>query len=119
MLIKSLIIKSIFLSAFIFSPILFVQIKSSPTVRNLNESIEKNQLYQISSLARSTAVEIILPLKLGSGSGVIIEKNGSQYTILTALHLFEDIDSEIPFTIRTADYSFYKVKKDSIKKFKI
>ena len=108
-------IKSIFLSVFIFSPFLFVQIKSSPLVRNLKESNEKYQLYQISSLARSTAVEIILPLKLGSGSGVIIEKKGSQYTILTAFHLFEDIDSEIPFTIRTSDYSFYKIEKNSIK----
>ena len=115
MLIKSLIKRSIFLSLFIFSPILFVKIQSSPIVRNLEESLEKNQFYQISSLARSTAVEIILPLKLGSGSGVIIEKKGSQYTILTALHLFEDIDLEIPLTIRTAEYSFYKVNQESIK----
>lgn len=107
--------KNIVLSVFIFLPFLFVEIESSPIVRNLKESIENNQLYQISSLARSTAVEIILPLKLGLGSGVIIEKKGSQYTILTAFHLFQDIDSEIPFTIRTSDYSLYKIKKDSIK----
>ena len=115
MLIKSLIKKSIFLSVVIFSPILFGQIQSSPIVRNLKESTEKNKFYQISSLARSTAVEITLPLKLGSGSGVIIEKKGSQYTILTAMHLFEDIDSEMNFTIRTPDYIFYKVNKESIK----
>ena len=114
-MIKSLIQKIIFLSVFVFSPLLFVQIPSIPIVRNLKESTEKNEFYQISSLARSTAVEIILPQNLGFGSGVIIEKNDSQYTILTAMHLFEDIDSEIPFTIRTADYSFYKVKKNSIK----
>ncbi len=115
MLIKSFIKKSIFLSAVIFLPILFEQIQSIPIVNTLKESTEKNNFYQISSLARSTAVEIILPLKSGFGSGVIIEKNGSQYTILTAFHLFENIDSEITFTIRTADYTFYKVNKESIK----
>ena len=88
-------------------------------IEDYSKDIEINQSYQISSLARSTAVEIILPLKSGLGSGVIIEKKGSHYTILTAMHLFEDIDSEIPFTIRTADYSFYKVKKQSIKQIKI
>ena len=114
MLIKNFTKKSIFLFVIIFSPILFGQIKSDLIGRNLKESIEKNKFYQISYLARSTAVEIILPLNLGYGSGVIIERKGSQYTVLTAMHLFEDIEAEIPFTIRTADYSFYKVKKESI-----
>ena len=107
--------KSIFVSLIIFSPILFGKIESIPIRKILKESTEKSELYQISSLARSTAVEIILPLKLGSGSGVIIEKKGSQYTILTAFHLFKDIDTETPFTIRTADYSLYKVYKERIK----
>ncbi len=113
MLNKSLTNKIIFIIIIIFSPILIGQIKSIPIGRILKESNEKNKFYQISSLARSSGVEIILPLN--SGSGVIIEKNGSKYTILTAFHLFEDIDLEIPFTIRTADYSFYKVSKESIK----
>ena len=115
MLIKNFIKKSIFLSVIIFSPILFGKIQSYSIDRTFKESIEKNKFYQISSLARSTAVEIILPLKFGFGSGVIIEKKGSQYTVLTAMHLFEDIDLEIPFTIRTADYSLYKVNKENIK----
>ncbi len=114
MLIKNFIKKSIFLILIIFSPILFGQIQSDPIDSILKESTEKNEFYQISSLARSTAVQIILPLKLGYGSGVIIERNGSQYTVLTAMHLFEDTDVAIPFTIRTADYSFYKVNKESI-----
>jgi hypothetical protein len=115
LLIKSLIRKSFVLTFIIFSPIVFGQFQFSSIGRTLNESTEKNKSYNISSLARSTAVDIILPLKLGSGSGVLIEKKGSLYTVLTAFHLFEDIDLEIPFTIRTADYSFYKVKKESIK----
>ena len=114
MLIKSLIKKSIFLSV-IFSPIFILQIQSIPIENILKESSEKNKFYQISSLARSSAVEIILPLNLGSGSGVIIEKKGSKYTILTAFHLFKDIDSEIPFTIRTADYDFFKINQESVK----
>jgi len=114
LLINNFIKKSIFLTLIIFLPILFGQIQSYPIDRILKESKEKNKFYQISSLARSTAVQIILPLKLGYGSGVIIERKGSQYTVLTAMHLFEDIDVEIPFTIRTADYSFYKVNKESI-----
>ena len=114
MLIKNFIKKSIFFILIIFSPILFGQIQSAPVDRILKEGAEKNKFYQISSLARSTAVQIILPLKLGYGSGVIIERKGSQYTVLTAMHLFEDIDSEFPFTIRTEDYSLYKVNKESI-----
>ena len=114
MLIKSFKKKGIFLIVIIFSPILFGQIKSDQIDRFLKVSTEKNKFYQISSLARSTAVQIILPMKLGFGSGVIIERSGNQYTVLTAMHLFEDIDSENPFTIRTADYSFYKVNKASI-----
>ena len=114
MLIINFIKKSIFLVVIIFSPILFGQIQSDPIDKIVKERKEKNKFYQISSLARSTAVEIILPLKSGYGSGVIIEKKGSQYTVLTAMHLFEDIDSEIPFKIRTAAYSFYKVNKESI-----
>ena len=115
MLIKNFIKKSIFLVVIIVSPILFGQIQSDSIDRILKERTEKNKFYQISSLARSTAVQIILPLKLGFGSGVIIERKGSQYTVLTAMHLFENIDVEIPFTIRTADYSLYKVNKESIK----
>ena len=114
MLIKNFIKKSIFLSIIIFSPILLGQPQYDSIDRALKESTKKNKFYQISSLARSTAVEVILPLKLGYGSGVIIEKKGSQYTVLTAMHLFEDIDLEIPFTIRTADYSFHKVNNESI-----
>ena len=114
LLIKNFIKKSIFLVVIIFSPILFGQIKSDPIDKIVKESTEKNKSYQISSLARSTAVEIILPLQLGYGSGVIIERDGNQYTVLTAMHLFEDIDEEIPFTIRTADYSIYEVKRESI-----
>ena len=114
LLIKNFIKKSIFLVVIIFSPILFGQIQSDPIDKIVKERKEKNKFYQISSLARSTAVQIILPMKLGFGSGVIIERSGNQYTVLTAMHLFEDIDSENPFTIRTADYSFYKVNKESI-----
>ena len=114
MLIKSLIKKSFFTALIIFSPIVFGQLQFNSIDRNLNESSEKNKSYQISSLARSTAVDIILPLKSGSGSGVLIEKKGSLYTVLTAFHLFVDVDLEIPFTIRTADYSFYKAKKGCI-----
>tara|TARA_B100001989_G_scaffold248374_1_gene221900 strand:+ start:2136 stop:3548 length:1413 start_codon:yes stop_codon:yes gene_type:complete len=114
LLIKSFKKKGIFLIVIIFSPILFGQIKSDQIDRTLKESTEKNKFYQISSLARSTAVEIILPLKLGYGSGVIIERKDSQYSVLTAMHIFEDIDEEIPITIRTADYSFYKVNKENI-----
>ena len=114
LLIKNFIKKSIFHILIIFSPILFGQIRSAPVDSIFKESAEKNKFYQISSLARSTAVEIILPLKLGYGSGVIIERKGSQYTVLTAMHLFEDIDTKIPFTIRTEDYSLYKVNKESI-----
>ena len=107
--------KSFFLSLTIFSPIFFGQIQSIPIASILKESAEKNKFYQISSLARSSAVEIILPFKSASGSGVIIEKDGSEYTVLTAFHLFENIDLEFPFTIRTSDYSFYKVNKENIK----
>ena len=113
MLIKNWLKKYIFLSVIIFSPILLGQIQSIAISGFSKERTEKKEFYQISSLARSTAVEIIIPLK--SGSGVIIEKKGNQYTILTAWHLFDDIDLEIPFKIRTADYSFYKVNKGSIK----
>ena len=115
MLIQKLIKKSFFLSLTIFSPIFFGQIQSIPIGSILKESAEKNKFYQISSLARSSAVEIILPFKSASGSGVIIEKDGSEYTVLTAFHLFENIDLEFPFTIRTSDYSFYKVNKENIK----
>ena len=61
LLIKNWVIKSIFLSIIIFSPILFGQIQSIPISKGLKERTEKNESYQISSLARSTAVEIILP----------------------------------------------------------
>ncbi len=105
--------KSIFLSTIIFAPILFGKIESIPYNNTSKEITEKKEFYQISSLARSTSVEIIIPSI--SGSGVIIEKKGRKYTILTAWHLFEDIDLDIPFKIRTADYSFYKVNKGSIK----
>ena len=114
LLIKNFIKKSIFLVVIIFSPILFGQIQSDPIDKIVKERKEKNKFYQISSLARSTAVQIILPMKLGFGSGVIIERSGSQYTVLTAMHLFKDIDAENPLTIRTADHSIYKVNKESI-----
>ena len=97
----------------IFSQTLFGQIQSIPISTFVKVRTEKKEFYQISSVARSTAVEIITPLN--SGSGVFVHKKGRQYTLLTAWHLFEDIDLEIPFKIRTADYSFYKVNKASIK----
>jgi len=114
LLIKSFFKKIVFIGIIIISQIFIGQIKSNPSIRILRENREKKELYKITSVARSTAVEIILPLKMGSGSGVIIEKKGSQYTILTASHLFEDIDSGIPFKIRTEDYTFYKVNTEKI-----
>ncbi len=113
MLVKSLRKKSIFVCLFIFFPILFGQLQSNQISGVLNERKEKNKFYQISSLARSTAVEIIMPHK--SGSGVVVEKKGKEYIVLTAWHLFEDIEFEIPIKIRTADYRIYAVHKGSIK----
>ncbi len=111
---KNYLKKSIALSAIIFSPILFGKIESIPiSSSNLKEREQAKEFYQNSSLARSAAVEIIIPS--ASGSGVIIEKNGREYTILTAWHLFEDIDLELPFNIRTADYNFHEVNIETIK----
>ena len=100
--------KHIFLTIIILSSIFFGQNPSILSSSFFKEKTERKELYQISSLARSTAVEIIIPLK--SGSGVIIEKKGRQYKVLTACHLFEDIDLEIPIKIRTEDYKIYKLK---------
>ncbi len=116
LLIKSCIKKSIFLGTIFISTIFVGEIKSIPISNVFKEGKEKNEFYQISSLARSTAVEIIIPSK--SGSGVIVERKGRKYTVLTAWHLFEDIEPEIPFKIRTADYSFYKVINGNIKQIK-
>ena len=110
---KKYLNKSIILCVIIFTPILFGQVHTIPLSRVLKDKKEKKEFYQISSLARSSAVEIIIPLK--SGSGVLIEKKGRQYTTLTAWHIFEDTDLNIPFKIRTADYKLYKVNKGSIK----
>ena len=110
---KNYLKKRSFISVIIFSSFLFGQIQSIPISKDFEETKKPHDLYQISSLARSTAVEIIIPSK--SGSGVLIAKEGSKYTILTAWHIFEDIDLEIPFQIRTEDYNIYEVDKGSIK----
>tara|TARA_Y100001970_G_scaffold282835_1_gene396664 strand:+ start:16110 stop:17477 length:1368 start_codon:yes stop_codon:yes gene_type:complete len=79
---------------------------------NWNAIEYKNDIYQISSLARQSAVELIFPS--GWGSGVIISKTDNQYAVLTALHLFEDINSEKQFRMRTSDHTSYKLKQKNI-----
>ena len=110
---RYLVKKYIFLSIFILFSVLLGQVKSIPENSFSKLKEEKKEFYQISSLARSTAVEIVLPQI--TGSGVIVEKKGKQYTILTAWHLFEDIDLEIPFKIRTDDFRTYEINISNIK----
>ena len=102
MLIQKLIKKSFFLSLTIFSPIFFGQIQSIPIGSILKESAEKNKFYQISSLARSSAVEIILPFKSASGSGVIMTEDGY---IITNNHV---IDNASEVEVLLNDNSTYK-----------
>ncbi len=83
--------------------------------QELKPDLSRYDSYRTSSLARLSSVEIIIPKK-GFGSGVIVNKEGNRYTILTAWHLFDDLEPGSEFKIRTAHNKTYKINQESIRR---
>ena len=99
------------------SVISLVQLKFFGNSQELKSDSIHHAFYVTSSLARLSAVEIIIPNK-GFGSGVIVNKKGNTYTVLTAWHLFDDLEPGSQFKIRTAHNETYKINQSSIKQIK-
>ncbi len=67
---------------------------------------------QVSTIANQTVV--FIKTKSGHGSGVVVQKTGDTYTILTAAHVVNDRQSP-PVEIATGDGQQYEIDPDSVK----
>jgi Flp pilus assembly protein TadD len=67
---------------------------------------------QVSTIANQ--VVVFIKTKSGHGSGVVIQKTGDTYTILTAAHVVNNRQSP-PLEIATGDGQQYEIDPDSVK----
>ena len=68
---------------------------------------------EVSKLAKTMTVRISSPA--GTGSGIIVKREGNTYTVATAAHV---VDLPNTYNIQTPDQKAYKINSSSIKKLK-
>ncbi|AFW95522.1 MULTISPECIES: tetratricopeptide repeat-containing serine protease family protein [Nostocales] len=69
---------------------------------------------QVDAIAKKITVLVLISgAKNGSGSGIIIQRNGNTYTVLTAYHVVKDPNSQ--YQIVTPDGQHYRVNYQTVK----
>jgi tetratricopeptide (TPR) repeat protein len=91
------------------------------TVALVQPAASAKSAAEIEAIAKAVTVEIKFPKKDGNGSGIIIQKQGNLYTLVTNRHVIcgtgscNIIPSDEVFTLDLPDGQKYKVSKDAIK----
>lgn len=94
------------LSSFLLiSPVLFGCDRVNSFVQQFQPTIPKLSEEDLKELAESITVRVTTSKSEGGGSGTLIRKDGSRYTVLTNAHVINN--NEAPYRIETPDKKTY------------
>ena len=94
------------LSSFLLiSPVLFGCDRVNSFVQQFQPTIPKLSEKDLKELAESITVRVTTSKSEGGGSGTLIRKDGSRYTVLTNAHVINN--NEAPYRIETPDKKTY------------
>lgn len=92
-------------SFLLISPVLFGCDRVNSFVQQFQPTIPKLSEKDLKELAESITVRVTTSKSEGGGSGTLIRKDGSRYTVLTNAHVINN--NEAPYRIETPDKKTY------------